>query len=164
MDSLKESLDERDNKEIPTKFILQLMDLILWFSIFSFNSEHFQQEIGAAMGSRPIPHYANNFMAKRNDKITRKLTSGTGNPLLLFKRFLDDLFSYSKGLWIHPTIKFNIKCARLELEPLDEKCNCPAKKSRIRETASLLTDADCSTNTMRGLGSDDVTCVGHIVS
>ena len=38
------------------------------------------------------------------------------------------------------------------------------KKSRIRETSNLWTDADCSTNTMRGLGSDDVTCVGQIVS
>ena len=38
------------------------------------------------------------------------------------------------------------------------------QKSRIRETLNLSTDADCSTNTMRGLGSDDVTCVGRIVS
>ena len=91
MDSLEESLEEQDNKEIPTKFILQLMELILRFSIFSFNSEHFQQEIGAAMSSRPIPHYANNFMAKRIDKIIIELTTGTGNPLLLFKRFLEEL-------------------------------------------------------------------------
>ena len=84
MNSLEESLDERDKKEIPTKFILQLMELILKLSIFSFNSEYFQQEIGAAMGSRPIPHYANNFMARRIDKVIRELTTGTGNPLLLF--------------------------------------------------------------------------------
>ena len=38
------------------------------------------------------------------------------------------------------------------------------KKSRIQETLNLSTDADCSTNTMRDLGSDDVTCVGQIVS
>ena len=38
------------------------------------------------------------------------------------------------------------------------------EKSRIRETPNLSTDADCSTNTMRGLGSDDVTGVGQIVS
>ena len=38
------------------------------------------------------------------------------------------------------------------------------KKSRIRETSNLSTDADCSTNTIRGLGSDDVTRVGTIVS
>ena len=98
MNSLEESLDERDKKEIPTKFILQLMELILKLSIFSFNSEYFQQEIGAAMGSRPIPHYANNFMARRIDKVIRELTTGTGNPLLLFKRFLDDLFVYSGDL------------------------------------------------------------------
>ena len=74
------------------------MEVILRLGIFSFNSEHFQQENGAAMGSRPIPHNANNCMAKRIDKIIRELTTGTGNPLLLFKRLLDDLFSYSKGL------------------------------------------------------------------
>ena len=33
-------------------------------------------------------------------------------------------------------------------------------KSRVWETSNISTDADCSTNTMRGLGSDDVTCVG----
>ena len=99
MNTLKEGLDERDNKEIPTKFILQLMELILKLSIFSFNSEYFQQEIGAAMGSRPIPHYANNFMARRIDKIIRELTTGTGNPLLLFKRFLDDLFFHIQRVY-----------------------------------------------------------------
>ena len=44
-----------------------------------------------------------------------------------------------------------------------EKC-IGHKKSRIRATKHLSTDADCSTNTIRGLGSDDVTCVGQIVS
>ena len=38
------------------------------------------------------------------------------------------------------------------------------KKSRIRETKHLSTDADCGTNKMRGLGSEDVTCVGQVVS
>ena len=38
------------------------------------------------------------------------------------------------------------------------------QKSRIRETSNLSTDADCSTNTMRGLGSDDVTSVGQLVN
>ena len=37
------------------------------------------------------------------------------------------------------------------------------EKSRIRETSNLSTDADCSTDTMRGLGSNHVTCVGQIV-
>ena len=38
------------------------------------------------------------------------------------------------------------------------------KKSRIGETPNLWKDADCSTNTMRGLGSDDVTGFGQRVS
>ena len=141
IDSLSKTLEERENKTIPTRFILDLMELILKYSIFSFNSEYFQQEIGAAMGSRPIPHYANNFMAKKIDRIIIDLTTGKGNPLLLFKRFLDDLFFIFNGSTkelhelfdkinqIHPAMKFTMEHTSLETESLSEKCDCTAKKA-----------------------------------
>ena len=38
------------------------------------------------------------------------------------------------------------------------------KKYRIRQTPNLSTDADCNSNTMRDLGSDDMIGVDQIVS
>ena len=117
------------------------MKLFLLHSIFIFNSEYFQLEIGAAMGSRPVPSYANIFMAKRIDRFIRDLTTGNQNPLILFKRFLDDLFLIFRGSTkelhtlfhkinqIHPAIKFTMEHTSLENEPLNEKCDCTPKKS-----------------------------------
>ena len=67
---LKESLETRHNPRVPTKFLLQLMQLILTNNIFVFHDALWKQNIGATMGSRPIPSYANNFMAKL-DKIIK---------------------------------------------------------------------------------------------
>ena len=39
------------------------MKVILEQNIFEFHNALWKQKIGAAMGSRPIPHYANIFMA-----------------------------------------------------------------------------------------------------
>ena len=93
------------------------------------------------MGSRPVPSYANIFMAKRIDRFIRDLTTGNQNPLILFKRFLDDLFLIFRGSTkelhtlfhkinqIHPAIKFTMEHTSLENEPLNEKCHFTLKKS-----------------------------------
>ena len=43
---------------------MELLEIILYQNIFELHGGYFKQNIGAAMGSRPIPPYANNFMAK----------------------------------------------------------------------------------------------------
>ena len=62
MECLEEALFESHKKDIQSKLIASLMNLILKHSIFTFNSEYFKQEIGAAMGSKPVPGYSNIFM------------------------------------------------------------------------------------------------------
>ena len=69
LESLEEQLDKRINPKIPTEFLIKLMEIILYNNIFKFHETYWKQEIGAAMGSRPIPGYANNSMAKFNEKI-----------------------------------------------------------------------------------------------
>ena len=72
-----------------------MLELVLKYNIFELNKELYLQLIGTAMGSRPAPSYANIFMAKKIDplisEIATRINNGE-NPLLFFKRFLDDIF------------------------------------------------------------------------
>merc|ERR1719319_582552 len=67
LESLEAVLNERKSKEVPTDFLKQLMKLILENNLFSFHDGIFRQEIGGAMGSPPVPPYANNYMARKID-------------------------------------------------------------------------------------------------
>ena len=65
------------------------MKIILYNNIFEFHDSLWKLNIGATMGSKPIPHYANTFMANIDKKI-RNLAPE--EALKLFKRFQDDFF------------------------------------------------------------------------
>ena len=114
------------------------MVLDIFTNIFEFNGQLYKQLIGAAMGSAPIPAYANIFMARKLDKVIIEIIeqmSQTENILLeVFKRFLDDLFFIFIGNMkvlhkildlinlIHPSIKFTMKHTFInELDPCDCK-------------------------------------------
>ena len=102
LDCVREALDTRNSPKIPTEFIVRLLEVVLKHNIFEFNSDLFIQLIGTAMGSRPAPSYANLFMANKIDPAILKLASeiieSESNPIDLFKRFLDDIFSCDKQL------------------------------------------------------------------
>ena len=100
-----------------------MLEIVLRYNIFEFNKELFIQLIGTAMGARPAPSYANIFMAKKIDPLIQELAKnveGGEDPLLFFKRFLDDIFLVYTGCLknlhmflselnnIHPTIKFTM--------------------------------------------------------
>ena len=129
LDAAKEALEERNDKTVPTDFLLKLLELVLKHNIFEFNNELFIQIIGTAMGTRPAPSYANIFMAKKIDPKIVTLAYDDGqensahkqyNPVKFFKRFLDDIFILFRGSpqilhsfiedlnKIHPTIKFTL--------------------------------------------------------
>ena len=134
LESLKEQLDKRNNPKIPTEFLIKLMEIILYNNIFEFHETYWKQEIVAAMGSKPIPQYANNFMAKL-DKIIKNLDKEKN--ILFLKRFLDDLFLLFRGTTrmlhalfveinkISPTIKFTMNHTTNEHEDPDDRCDCP---------------------------------------
>ena len=99
--------------------------LLLKHNLFEFHEATWRQEIGTAMGVHPAPSYANIYLAKRIDlKITqlaKDLRENKCSSLLLFKRFLDDIFLIFKGTTkelhaffehvnqIHPTLKFTMQ-------------------------------------------------------
>ena len=101
LQSLEESLNERNNPEIPTDYLVKLMEIILKNNLFNFHDELYRQEIGCAMGTKAAPSYADNFMARKIDDKIISLAQmfGTSNksPLTIFKRFLDDIFSIFQG-------------------------------------------------------------------
>ena len=145
LEALREALMERTAKDIPTEFLVRLMQLILQNNFFKFNNEIWKQEIGASMGSKPIPSYANIFMAKKIDNKIKELAlkhTGTGiSPMKILKRFLDDLFSIwcgtSKSLHkllqemckINTNIKFTIKHTKNEHEAQEDRCECSPESS-----------------------------------
>jgi hypothetical protein len=91
------------------------------------------------MGTRAAPSYANLFMARKIDpkilELATLLTNGA-NPILFFKRFLDDIFMVYRGSVeklhlfltelnkLHPTIKFTMSHSFPNLSENQQTCNC----------------------------------------
>ena len=103
--------------EVPTEYIVQMMELLLNNNIFEFDEFHWKQNVGAAIGCKPLPPYANVFMATIGSLIKNQQGA---QAFLLLMNFLDDFFTMFKGSTkelhalfvkinlIHSTIKFTI--------------------------------------------------------
>ena len=142
---LQEQLNEQTHHETPSEHIIQLMEVILKQNIFTFHDSLWKQEVGAAMGSKPIPHYANIFMARTMDKgmknLALKYNKKNTESLQLLKRFLDDYFSVFNGTTkqlhkllkeinqLHPTIKLTMNHISIPGEALEDKCDCNNQES-----------------------------------
>ena len=74
------------------------MKLILYNNIFEFHESHWKQNIGASMGSKPVPQYASIFMSKIDKEIKALAKEDKAAFLALLKRFLDDFFLLYFGL------------------------------------------------------------------
>ena len=120
------------------------MELLLKHNLFEFHLATWKQEIGTAMGVHPAPSYANIYLAKRIDQVIKELAKKQGDEktcLLLFKRFLDDIFQIFQGTTkelhklfdsinqIHPTLKFTLQHTTLENEKEEDKCGCEERKA-----------------------------------
>ena len=136
----REALNERENQEVPTEFIICLLKLVLENNLFDFNGDLYQQLIGVSMGSRPAPPMANIFMARNLDQQILDIAARFGQ-MDFMKRFLDDLFSIFFGSTkrlhqiadkinqIHPNIKFTMQHTTPDGESEDERCPCEPKYS-----------------------------------
>ena len=94
---MEEALDDT----LKSKLIVNLMELLLKHNLFEFHSATRRQEIGSAMGVHPATSYANIYLARRIDKyitdLSKNYQKGEASCLLLFKRFLDDIFQIFQG-------------------------------------------------------------------
>jgi len=107
--------------KIHTKFIIDLLRIVLECNIFEYDEELYLQKHGTAMGTRVAPSFANIFMATIDReilKISEILQKSGSGYLTALKRFIDDLFFLWHGTEaqlkqfvtklnnIHPCIRF----------------------------------------------------------
>ena len=115
------------NPPIPTRFLREMLVLILKENSFQFNGENYLQTHGTAMGTKMAVSFANIFMAEIEIKIIQQ----SDTKPKVWKRYIDDIFS----LWdcgktnvdhfieqankFHPTIKFTAEVSENEITFLD---------------------------------------------
>ena len=93
-------LNRRESQEIPTQFLIKLMDFVLKNNNFCFNGQNFIQTQGTAMGTKMAPSYACLFMGD----LERGILENSPDKPFLWVRFIDDIF----GIWTHGMEKWHI--------------------------------------------------------
>ena len=117
----------RGNPPIPTRYLREMLGLILQENSFQFNGKDFLQSHGTAMGTKMAVAFANIFMARIENAILRQ----SNTTPIFWKRFIDDIIS----MWdtsrdkieafllransFHPTIKFTAEISEKETIFLD---------------------------------------------
>ena len=90
----KEALELREEKEIPTEEVIEMIELVLDNNNFNtVNSKHFIQVNGTAIGSKLGRNYACTYLGKWESNL---LNSCELKPFL-YLRYIDDIF----GIWLH---------------------------------------------------------------
>ena len=90
IDACRHFLNTRDRNalSISTETLCDLISMILTMNNFSFNSKHYLQTRGTAMGTSMTPSYANLFLPKFE---TDALTRASFQPFIWW-RYMDDIF------------------------------------------------------------------------
>ena len=73
IEAFRKELENREDKTIPTDFLIKLLRLVLQSNVFEFNKEFWIQLLGTAMGTRVAPTYANIFYESLGNKNVDKL-------------------------------------------------------------------------------------------
>ena len=119
IEAMKDELENREDKTIPTDFFLTLLRFILTCNVFEFNMEYWLQLLGTSMGTRIGPTYANIFMAKLEKYMLNNCPQNLLQLLHCWKRYiydilliwtgtvteLDDFFQYLNSS--HHSMKFD---------------------------------------------------------
>ena len=135
IEAVRKALDSREDQTVPTDYIVRLLEMVLKWNIFDFDSQLYKQLIGFAMGTKCAPNVADLFMADIDEKIKALAVSLSPNhisPIEFYKRFLDDIFLLYSGTpqelhqfldkinEIHPGIKFTMQ----HTTPAGQEANC----------------------------------------
>ena len=86
--ALKNALDARENKSIPTENLLKMPEFGLKNNVFEFNGTVKEQISGTAIGTKCAPSYACIFMSK----FETRFIESQQNKLLVWFRYNDDIF------------------------------------------------------------------------
>ena len=99
LDAFEETLNSREDKTIPTEFIMKLVKIIMEKNIFTFNNQHWLQLLGTSMGSRVSPTWANLFYGVLEKKILQNCPPHHKDFIFLWRRFITDIFIFFTGSW-----------------------------------------------------------------
>ena len=91
--ALKEALDKREQKKIPTEDLLNMAEFVLKSNFFEFNSNIKQQISGTAIGTKCAPTNTCIFM----DELERAFLQTQDHRPLIWVRYIDNIFF----IWIH---------------------------------------------------------------
>ena len=115
---MEEALKTRADNSVSTKVLIELMELVLKYTIFEFDRKLFIQLIGTAIGTIMAPTVANILMAMIGILVLECATMNGASLITLMKRFIDDFLLFWTGPKesfefvmikinnLHPTIKF----------------------------------------------------------
>ena len=93
LSALKEALENRSVKKIPTENLIKMAEFVLKNNLFEFNSKVFQQISGTAIGTKFAPPYACIYM----DRVEQDFLETQELQPLLWLRYIDDIFF----IWTH---------------------------------------------------------------
>ena len=89
IDIFEAFLNTRQNKSVPTQFLVTLLTLVLTCNILIFDNVYYLQRIGTAMGTRVAPTFACLFMGCIEMMM---LDKWKGTKPKLYRRYIDDIF------------------------------------------------------------------------
>ena len=69
---MREVLDRREQKKIPTEELVQMAEFVLKNNFFEFNGQIKQQISGTAIGTKYAPTYACIYMDKMEEEFLEK--------------------------------------------------------------------------------------------
>ena len=86
--ALREALDKKTHKEIPTENLIKMAEFVLKNNIFEFDTNVYQQISGNAIGTKFAPPYACIFM----DQLETKFLENQNLKPLVWFRCTDEIF------------------------------------------------------------------------
>ena len=93
LNALKNALEKRDLKKIPTEDLVKMAEFVLKNNLFEFNSKVYQQKSGTAIGTKFAPPYACIYM----DEVEQMFLETQDKKPLIWLRYIDDIFF----IWTH---------------------------------------------------------------
>ena len=96
-EAMRENLERRRVKKIPTEDLIELGDMVLRSNEFIFEGERYLQKEGTAIGSKMGKNYACTYMGKWEKEVQEKALKELGKRPKLWFRFVDDIWGIWKG-------------------------------------------------------------------
>ena len=91
--TLKEALERRDIKKIPTEDLVKMAEFVLNNNIFEFNSRAYQQKSGTTIGTKFASPYTCIYM----DEVEQTFLETQSIKTLIWLRYIDNIFF----IWTH---------------------------------------------------------------